>query len=92
MPYTPTQAEMEEMDVKGDALYEQLRPIVETEENIGKLISIDTLSGDYEIDEDILLCGKRLQERHPDARMVGKRIGYNAVYSIGGSISRTKPL
>jgi hypothetical protein len=79
----------EEVDRMGDALYEQLRSKVETEENIGKLISIDTETGDHEIAEDLLIAGKRLQARHPNAKMVGKRIGYNAVYTVGGALTRT---
>jgi hypothetical protein len=79
----------EEIDRLGDTLYEQLRSQVETEENLGKLISIDTQTGDYEIADDLLIAGKRLQARHPDAKMVGKRIGYNAVYTVGGMLTRT---
>ena len=62
---------------------------LETEENIGKIVSIDVVSGDYEIAEDLLIAGRRLQLRHPDAQMYGKRIGYNAVYAVGGSLTRT---
>jgi hypothetical protein len=46
-------------------------------------------SGDYEIAEDLLLAGRRLQARRPNAKMYGKGIGYNAVYAVGGSLVRT---
>jgi hypothetical protein len=81
-----------EIGDRGEKLYERsLRSLVETEENIGKIINIDIETGDYEIDADLIASGRRLQARHPDAAMYGKRIGYNAVYGVGGAISRTEP-
>lgn len=80
----------EEIGRRGQEIYEQrLRALVETEDNVGKIISIDVESGDYEIADDLLSAGRRLQQRHPDALMYGKRIGYNAVYAVGGSLVRT---
>jgi hypothetical protein len=82
----------EEIRRRGEEIYEQeIRGKVEAEEIIGKLISIDIETGDYEIDIDPLEAGRRLQERHPGAAMYGKRIGYDAVYAIGSSIARTGP-
>lgn len=79
----------EEIGQRGQEIYEQrLRSLVETEVNIGKIISIDVESGDYEIGDDLLSAGRRLQKRHPDALMYGKRIGYNAVYAVGGTLAR----
>ena len=75
---------------RGQEIYDlKLRTIVEIEENIGKIISIDVESGDYEIAEDLVTAGKRIQQRRPGSRIYGKRIGYNAVYAIGGSLVRT---
>jgi hypothetical protein len=75
---------------RGQAIYEErLRPLVEIEENIGKIISIDVESGDYEIADDLVTAGKRVRERHPEAKIYGKRIGYNAVFAVGGSLVRT---
>ncbi|MEI6430818.1 MAG: hypothetical protein WCP07_01425 [bacterium] len=80
----------EEIGRRGQEIYEsRLRAVLETGENIGKIVSIDIESGDYEIADDLLVAGRRLQERHPDAKMYGKRIGYNAVYAVGGSLVRT---
>lgn len=60
----------EEIARRGKALYEQgLRPQVETGENIGKIISIDVETGDYEIDDDLLKAAHRLRDRHPDASL-----------------------
>lgn len=75
---------------RGRELYEKtLRTQVETEANIGKLIAIDLESGDYEIDDDIIRAVDRLRERRPDAETWVERIGYDAVYGIGGSATRT---
>ena len=80
----------EEVGERGQAIYEsRLRTLLETEENIGKIVSIDVDTGDYEIADDLLVAGRRLQQRRPDALMYGKRIGYNAVYAVGGSLVRT---
>jgi hypothetical protein len=74
----------------GRELYQrQIRSQVETEENIGKIVSIDIETGDYEVDDDLLKAAKRLQARHPDAALWGERIGYDAVYGVGGSVERT---
>ena len=81
----------EEIDRRGMELYETtLRSQVETDNNIGKIIVIDIETGDYEIAEEGLTAGRRLQQRHPDAAMLCLRIGYNAVYSFGGILTRTK--
>ena len=80
----------EEIARRGQELYEQrIRAQVETEENIGKIISIDIETGDYEIDGDLIAAGRRLQAKHADAAMYAKRIGYDAVYAIGGTLVRT---
>ena len=80
----------DDINERGEEIYKQrLRDLLETEENIGKLVSIDVDTGDYEVDADLLASGLRLQARRPQARMYGKRIGYDAVYAIGGSIHRT---
>jgi hypothetical protein len=75
---------------RGDAIYEErLRASVETEPNIGKIISIDLETSDFEIDDDLIAAVRRLQARHPAAVTWTKRIGYDAVYSVGGTLMRT---
>lgn len=75
----------EEITRQGEALYEQnIRARVETEENIGKIIAIDIETSDYEIGEDVIATGRRLLAKHPGAATWTKRIGYNAVYALGG--------
>jgi hypothetical protein len=78
-----------EIAQRGKERYENLRPQVETPENIGKIIAIDLLTGDYEIGDDLLSISLGLKSRHPSAEMWAERIGFNAVYSIGGTLTRT---
>ena len=79
----------EEIGKRGREWYAQsIRARVETQENIGKIISIDIGTGDYEIDEENLKAAQRLLARHPDAAIYGIRIGYNAVYALGGMLTR----
>ena len=80
-----------EISQRGKEIYQQrLRTQVETEENIGKLISIDIETGDYEIGDDKSLAAPhRLHARHPGAALYTLRIGYNAVDSFGGVVERT---
>jgi hypothetical protein len=80
----------EEIQQRGESIYEQsIRVKVETEENIGKIVSIDIETEDYEVDDDPLVTGRRLQAKHRDAAIYGKRIGYKAVFAIGGTLVRT---
>ena len=90
MEHTP--AKRQELRDLAHAIYTQrLKATVETPENIGKIISIDTLSGEYEIDADHLTAARRLRDRLPNAESFGLRIGYKAVYAIGGILERTTP-
>ncbi len=74
----------DEVGERGEALYEsKIRAQVETDENIGKLIWIDILSGDDAIGEDHLETGLRLKATRPDAEMLTLRTGYPAAFSRG---------
>jgi hypothetical protein len=79
----------EEIARRGEKWYERsIRPQVKTEGNIGKILSIDIETGDFEVGEDPLITSRRLQARHPDAAIWTKRVGYDAVYAIGGDPTR----
>jgi hypothetical protein len=58
-------------------------------ENMGKIIAIDVETGDHEIADDVIPAGRRLVARHPGAATWTKRIGYDAVYALGGTLTRT---
>lgn len=82
----------DEIDQRGQKVYEErIRSLVETPEIIGKQIVIDVETGDFEIDEDGLAASRRLLARHPGAALYGLRIGYNAVYSLGGVLRPIRP-
>ena len=75
---------------RGKELYEKsIRPQVETAENIGKIISINVETGEYEIGDDLVLTSRRLQAKQADAPIWAERIGFNAVYAVGGTLLRT---
>jgi hypothetical protein len=81
----------DEIDRKGWEIYRKLLPQIEIEENIGKIVSIDVETGEYAIDEDTLTASGRLLARRPDAALFAMRIGYDAVYALGGVLARTQP-
>ena len=70
-------------------LYARLRSTIETSENIGKLIVMDLISGDYEIDEMGIETAHRLRAKHPDCSLFAMRIGYRATEALGGVLERT---
>ena len=74
---------------RGEEIYAGIRDKVESEANIGKIISIDVETGDYVIDDDLITSGKKLLALRPNAKMYGARIGYDAVYGVGSSVIRT---
>ena len=79
----------EEVAKRARELYEKsIRQQVEVEENIGKMVIIDFESGDYEIDENGLKAAHSLSAKHPNARLLGIRIGYNVAVSFGGVMER----
>lgn len=79
----------DEIAQRGEALYEgSIRSRVEAEPNIGKILSIDIETGAYELGDDPVATSRRLQARHSDAAIWTKRVGYDAVYAIGGTRTR----
>lgn len=82
----------EEIARRGKELYQRsVRHRVESEENIGKVVVLDIETGEYDIDEEGIGAAKRLHSKHPGAALWAERIGYDAVYAVGGTISRTTP-
>lgn len=80
----------EEITQRGKELYQNsIRLRVETLENIGKIISINVETGEYEIDDDLLVTSLRLRTKQADAALWTERIGFNAVYAVGGTLVRT---
>ncbi|NEU76171.1 hypothetical protein PI95_027505 [Hassallia byssoidea VB512170] len=80
----------EEITRRGKELYEKsIRTQVETPENIGKIISINVETGEYEIGDDLVVTSLRLRAKQADAAVWAEKIGFNAVYAVGGTLVRT---
>lgn len=83
---TLTREESQERLRRAHETYDtKLRPIVDTPENLGKLIIFNIDTGDYEIGKDPAFEETAiLQARNPGVRLMGFRIGYKAVETFGG--------
>ena len=89
-PMTHPRLSKEEIARRGKALYaSRLRDRIETTENIGKIVAIDVETGDYEIGDDLVLPSLRLRAKHANAALWAERIGFDAVYAVGGTLVRT---
>jgi hypothetical protein len=78
-----------ELARRGQDLYNRsIRSQVETRDNIGKIIAIDLETGNYEIDENFLEANDRLLSEFPAAKIWIERIGFNAVYAVGGTLTK----
>lgn len=68
---------------RGEEMYaRRFRPLVETQENLGKIIVMDIETGDHEIADDALTASRRALAKHPGAAIYAVRIGYDAVYGF----------
>ena len=83
----------EEVGRRGEELYAQnIRPQVETTQNIGKMVIIDVETGEYEVGDNMgIEAAQRLKTRHANAALYGIRIGYNVAAALGGVMERTAP-
>lgn len=88
---TRSKLSSEEIAQRGKDIYENsIRNSVDIKENLGKLVSIDVETGEYEIGDDLVITSHRLQVKHSNAAIWTERIGFNAVYAVGGTLNRTK--
>ena len=77
----------EDIAPRGNAWYDNhIRALVETDENIGKIITIDVETGDYELSErrDSAQATSKLLAKNPGTQVLQKRIGYDVVDTFGG--------
>ena len=83
-------SEMDDISLRAEEIYrDSLRDLLEKPDHLGKLVSIDVESGDYELEvEGEMEAANRLRTRHPSARVFGLRIGYKTAYSVGGTRER----
>jgi hypothetical protein len=82
-----TRPNRDEVAKLGREIYDrQIRSQVEVAENIGKIVSIDVETGEYEVGEDLVETSLKSQAKHPHALLWAERIGFDAVYAVGGTI------
>ena len=84
VPAMPTSRSKQETARWGDKIYERrIRRQVEADHH-GKIVAIDVDSGDYAVAESVVAAWERLIPRHPDGGFWFVRVGYPAVYHLGG--------
>lgn len=80
----------EEITRRGRELYEKsILSQVEIEGNIGKIIAVNVETGEHTIGNDLVVTSRQLQVKQADAAIWAGRIGFNAVYAVGGTSTRT---
>ena len=84
----PVSKNESEVSRRANELYVKLRSQIETPENIGKMMTIDVDTEEYEIDERGMEPARRLRERNPNGRRFGFRIGYLTAEAFGGNLKR----
>ena len=78
----------EDVESRGEDIYErQIRQAVE-HGNKGKFAVIDVETGEYELDADDLQATKRALAKRSDAVLYGVRIGYPTAYTLGGHVTQ----
>ncbi len=86
MAQTTPELEYTPADVveRGKVIYDRsIRGQVETPENIGKLLMVDILTGDWVMGTDRIEMARRARAKNPDAVLYGVRIGYLVTEKIG---------
>lgn len=81
---------VEEVAHRAKQFYEKgIRQQVEHGDNIGKIIVVDSETGEYGIDKTGVETALKLKQNKPNARLFTMRIGYDVAVSFGGAIERT---
>jgi hypothetical protein len=80
----------EEVVAAGLNIYEKrIRRLVETPENIGKMLTLDVETGEYKIGVNTIEGAIELKQNRPMARLFTLRIGHDVGVSFGGLSERT---
>ena len=73
----------DEVVERGKAIYEQSIRSQVGGDNIGKLLMIDILSGNWVLGEDRIGMARHLREQNPNAVNYALRVGYPTAEKIG---------
>ena len=82
----------EEIARRGEEIYQTEHRTKLEADNIGKMLSIDVETGNFEIGTAYyseIEAPLRLHIRNPNAAIYTVRIGYNAVVALSGIVERT---
>ena len=80
---------VEEVATRAKKLYaDNIRSIVEHEDNIGKMVVVDAETGEYAVDRSGIHSAIALKAKNPNARLFTIRIGYDVAISFGGNSDR----
>ena len=91
LPVTSATLMREKTVERGTQLYErEIRQRVEAG-NLGKYVSLDITSGDYEVGDDSRETAERIQRRYPAAIVYSLRIGHPAAVNMRRRIERGQP-
>jgi hypothetical protein len=75
---------VEEVAGRVKKLYaENIRSIVEHEDNIGKMVVIEAETGEYAVDKSGIHSAIALKTKSPKARLFTIRIGYDVAVAVG---------
>ena len=78
----------EEFSRRGtDIYFRVVRPTL-SPDDIGKFVTIDIESEDFEVDRDSMKAADRLFERRPDAQIWLERAGYQTAHALGATLKR----
>jgi hypothetical protein len=79
----------EDVVEQGLKVYEQrIRALVETSQNIGKMLTLDVETGEYKIGVNSIEGAIELKKNRPMARLFTLRIGHDVGVSFGGLSER----
>jgi hypothetical protein len=82
MPAATIELTKAEIIQRGNEIYENsLRTKIEAG-NLGKVIAIDVLSGEFELASNAIMCSKQLRARLPEAIIFVLRVGYPTLHRI----------
>ena len=88
-PATPPSRLKQERARLGEEIYERhIQRQVEAEHH-GRIVAVDVDSGDYAVADNVVTAWERLISRHPDGGFWFVRVGYPAVYHLGGRFLRS---
>lgn len=69
----------------GEKIYENnIRQVVETADNIGKMLTLDVETGEYRIHDQGMKNALELKQQRPMAKLYTLKIGYEVGASFGG--------